>query len=84
MKTKIRHLGAVAAIVCSVFSALAHAQVNVTTYHNDNSRTGEYTQETVLTPANVSGGQFRQGVHEGRRRMGVRTAAVYVERVDRR
>jgi len=58
MKTRIRHFGEVAAIVCSVFSALAQAQVNVTTYHNDNSRTGEYTQETVLTPANVSGGQF--------------------------
>src|ERR1700722_12186662 len=56
MKTRIRRLGAVAAIVCSVFGA--HAQVNVTTYHNDISRTGGYTQETVLTPANVSGGQF--------------------------
>jgi Chitobiase/beta-hexosaminidase C-terminal domain/PQQ enzyme repeat len=58
MKTKICRLGAMAAIVCTAFSASAHAQVNVTTYHNDNSRTGEYTQETVLTPANVSGGQF--------------------------
>ena len=56
MKIRIRRLGAVAAIVCSVFGA--HAQVNVTTYHNDISRTGGYTQETVLTPANVSGGQF--------------------------
>ena len=58
MKIRIRHFGAVAALVCCVFSALAQGQVNVTTYHNDNSRTGGYTQETVLTPANVSGGQF--------------------------
>src|SRR5580692_10045996 len=58
MKIRIRHFGALAAIVCTAFSAAAHAQVNVTTYHNDISRTGEYTQETVLTPATVSSGQF--------------------------
>jgi len=58
MRTKSRHLGAAAAIVFSGFGAAAHAQVNVTTYHNDNSRTGQYTQETALTPANVSSGQF--------------------------
>jgi hypothetical protein len=34
------------------------AQVNVTTYHNDNSRTGQNTQESVLTPANVNSTQF--------------------------
>jgi len=58
MKKSIRHLGAAAAVVFGAFGATAHAQVNVTTYHNDNSRTGQYTQETVLTPTNVSSGQF--------------------------
>ena len=29
------------------------AQVNVTTYHNDNARTGQNTNETLLTPASV-------------------------------
>jgi hypothetical protein len=30
----------------------------VLTYHNDNARTGQYRQETVLTPANVNEKQF--------------------------
>jgi hypothetical protein len=34
------------------------SQVNVTTYHNDNARTGQNTQETLLTPANVNSSQF--------------------------
>jgi hypothetical protein len=37
---------------------LGVAQVNVTTYHNDTSRTGENTKETVLTTANVNYGTF--------------------------
>jgi hypothetical protein len=36
----------------------AAAQVSVTTYHNDNSRTGQNLNETVLTPANVNVSQF--------------------------
>src|SRR5437773_6750319 len=36
----------------------ADAQVNVTTQHNDNSRTGANTQETILTPANTNSTQF--------------------------
>jgi len=33
-------------------------QVNVSTYHNDNSRTGQNTAETILTPANVNSTEF--------------------------
>ncbi len=36
----------------------AAAQVSVTTYHNDNSRTGQNTSETLLTPTNVNSNTF--------------------------
>jgi hypothetical protein len=39
-------------------SLTAAAQVNVTTYHNDISRTGQNTQETTLTPSNVNSTKF--------------------------
>jgi uncharacterized protein (TIGR03437 family) len=35
-----------------------HAQPSVTTYHNDNARTGLYPNETLLAPANVKAGLF--------------------------
>lgn len=42
----------------SLISAVGLAQVNVTTYHNDNSRTGQNVSETALTPSNVNVNQF--------------------------
>jgi hypothetical protein len=39
-------------------STLLHAQVNMITYHNDNWRTGQNTEETVLTPSNVGPNHF--------------------------
>ncbi len=49
---------AVAAVLTTLWAASLQAQVNVTTYHNDNARTGQNTQETYLTPANVNTSQF--------------------------
>jgi hypothetical protein len=48
----------VVAAVLALCSLALQAQVSVTTYHNDNARTGQNTQETTLTPANVNSGQF--------------------------
>jgi len=33
---------------------LGVAQVNVTTYHNDNARTGQNLQETILPSSNLN------------------------------
>ncbi len=41
-----------------VFAISSHAQVNVLTYHNNNSRTGDNLSETNLTPANVNSTAF--------------------------
>jgi hypothetical protein len=35
-----------------------NCQVSVLTYHNDQARTGQNIDETILTPASVSSGQF--------------------------
>jgi len=45
-------------IALSLVSIALPAQVSVTTYHNDNARTGQNTAETVLTPAKVNSSQF--------------------------
>ena len=57
-RTDTCRIGIVAVIFFCISSIVLLAQVNVTTYHNDNSRTGQNTQETILTPANVNSAQF--------------------------
>jgi len=44
-------------ILCFPFTFL-FAQMAVTTYHNDNRRTGLNSHETILTPANVGSSSF--------------------------
>jgi len=58
VKFFIRVAAVAATVLYGVFPGSAHAQVNVTTYHNDNARTGQNTQETSLTPLNVNSTQF--------------------------
>lgn len=49
---------AAACFLAASVTMAALAQINVTTYHNDNRRTGLNPNETILTPANVSGPNF--------------------------
>src|SRR5580704_16499292 len=46
-------------LLLALFGALAaNAQTSVLTYHNDNAHTGQYLNEILLTPANVSESRF--------------------------
>ena len=49
---------AVASVSVLFFCASVSAQTGVTTYHNDNNRTGWNSNETILTPANVNASHF--------------------------
>ena len=46
------------AVVLFVLSSLFSGYAQVTTYHNDNSRSGQNLSETILTTANVNVNQF--------------------------
>ena len=58
MKSARRRLSNALVVLVLAWAAPLHAQLNVTTYHNDNFRTGQNTHETTLTPANVNSTQF--------------------------
>ena len=58
MKIGMGWLPVIHALLFCGFPGLLHAQVNVATYHNDTSRTGQNVQETILTPANVNNTEF--------------------------
>jgi hypothetical protein len=47
-----------AAVLSLLFPAISPAQTPVLTQHNNNARTGAYTSETTLTPANVNQNTF--------------------------
>ena len=51
-------IGAALLAFISATALLASAQTAVTTYHNDNYRTGWNQHESVLTPANVTNKTF--------------------------
>jgi hypothetical protein len=55
---RTRSLALLACLVGSVGTTPAPAQVNVTTYHYDVSRTGWNSHETILKPANVNSNTF--------------------------
>ena len=64
MKTTLQSILAItiySLVACWLGGAnLAYGQVSVTTYHNDNGRTGQNTNETILTPSNVKVAGFKK------------------------
>src|SRR5271165_6400803 len=58
MRAMVRRIVRAFGVLCALSVFAVHAQVSVTTYHNDNLRTGQNTQETILAPSNVNSTQF--------------------------
>ncbi|MBV8867607.1 MAG: RICIN domain-containing protein [Acidobacteriaceae bacterium] len=48
----------IGALICGCCTQSGFGQVNVLTYHNDNSRTGQNLRETILTPTRVTSSHF--------------------------
>ena len=47
-------------IVCLLGASTLAAQTSVTTYHNDNARTGQYPNEILLTPGSLKNERFEK------------------------
>jgi hypothetical protein len=47
-------------VIAVTLTGLAQAQVNITTWQNDVQRTGQNLNETILTPGNLTAGNFGQ------------------------
>ncbi len=58
MKSRVVRCAGVVAVLLLSSLLLAIGQVAVTTYHNDNSRSGLNANEAILTPSNVNEVQF--------------------------
>ncbi|HEX3664426.1 MAG TPA: hypothetical protein VHU23_04245 [Rhizomicrobium sp.] len=50
--------GSFVALTCFLAGGAAQAQMNITTYHYDNNRSGWNSSETILTQSNVSSSTF--------------------------
>jgi len=57
-RSTFKNLATAAIAMCAALGAPLRAQVSVTTYHNDNSRSGQYTAESKLTPGTVNVNSF--------------------------